>query len=52
VSNPREDGGSPIPEAERVQAIDVLRGFALFGILVVNMVSFKAPVFGGTGLQR
>jgi len=31
---------------ERVQVIDVLRGFALLGILVVNMSSFKIPVFG------
>lgn len=40
---------APIAEGERIQVIDVLRGFALLGILVVNMASFKAPVFGGTG---
>lgn len=36
----------PIAAAERLVAVDVLRGFALFGILMVNMVSFKSTVFG------
>ncbi len=39
----------PITQVERVGVIDVLRGFALFGILLVNMAAFKAPVFGGAG---
>jgi len=33
----------PIAPPERVQAIDILRGFALFGILAANMRAFNAP---------
>ena len=36
----------PVAAAERIDVVDVLRGFALFGILVVNMAAFRAPVFG------
>jgi uncharacterized protein len=35
---------APVAEPERIQAIDVLRGIALLGILPVNMISF-AHVF-------
>lgn len=37
---------APIAAGERIAVIDVLRGFALFGILVVNMASFKSPDLG------
>jgi len=37
---------TPISTRERVVLLDVLRGFALFGILVVNMGAFKANLFG------
>lgn len=33
----------PITSAERIQEVDVLRGFALFGILLVNMTFFSWP---------
>ncbi len=33
----------PVSDGERVVAIDVLRGFALLGILVVNIQSFSMP---------
>jgi uncharacterized protein len=33
----------PIAAADRLEIVDVLRGFALFGILLVNMPFFKAP---------
>jgi uncharacterized protein len=34
---------APIAAHERLASIDILRGFALFGILLVNMSLFKAP---------
>ena len=34
---------SPVAAAERVAALDVLRGFALFGIVLINLTAFKAP---------
>src|SRR3990172_8056746 len=35
---------APVQQAERIQLVDILRGFALFGILLVNMVVFARPV--------
>lgn len=43
------DTSAPISRGERVRVIDVLRGFALFGILAVNMAAFRGPVFGEAG---
>ena len=34
----------PVARTERIQVIDILRGFALFGILLVNMELFSHPV--------
>lgn len=34
---------TPVPQAERIQIVDILRGFALFGILLVNMALFSRP---------
>ena len=31
---------APVQQAERVKIVDILRGFALFGILFVNMILF------------
>ena len=39
---PATPAPGPLGAAERIALIDVLRGFALFGILVVNMASFKS----------
>lgn len=30
---------------ERIHTLDIIRGFALFGILIANMITFKTPVF-------
>lgn len=35
---------APVQQAERVQIVDILRGFALFGILFVNMTIFARPM--------
>ena len=42
----------PIAMADRIEAMDVLRGFALFGILLMNLEGFVGPVLAsGTGLD-
>src|SRR5512141_2264402 len=35
---------APVQQPERIQLVDILRGFALFGILLVNMALFTRPV--------
>ena len=35
---------APVPERERIIAMDVLRGFVLLGILVMNIQSFAMPI--------
>lgn len=35
---------APLQPGKRIDAIDIVRGFALFGILVENMVIFKYPI--------
>jgi uncharacterized protein len=39
---------TPTPRTERVDALDVLRGFALLGILLVNIELFRGPVLFDT----
>ena len=36
---------TPVQPKERINEIDIVRGIALFGILMVNMSFFKYPVF-------
>ncbi len=43
----------PVGERERIPVIDILRGFALLGILLVNMGIFSAPFIGSViGIPR
>jgi uncharacterized protein len=34
---------SPVGETHRIESLDILRGIAIFGILLVNMKSFSGP---------
>ncbi|MDQ0214791.1 uncharacterized protein J2S13_001188 [Oikeobacillus pervagus] len=34
---------TPIEKTNRIQSLDVMRGFALLGIFLVNMISFHSP---------
>ncbi|MFP4440355.1 MAG: DUF418 domain-containing protein [Chloroflexaceae bacterium] len=36
---------APTQPRERIAIVDILRGFAIFGILLVNMMIFAAPVY-------
>ena len=38
------DRPRPVPSTKRIVAIDVLRGFALLGILIMNIQSFSMPM--------
>ena len=38
------DPVSPVSQGERILALDVLRGFAVLGILVMNIASFSMPL--------
>lgn len=42
----------PTPPSQRVALLDVLRGFALLGILLVNMESFAVPIDEGWDAAR
>lgn len=35
----------PVSQAERIHILDILRGFAIFGILAVNIGGFASPAF-------
>ncbi|MGH9803796.1 MAG: DUF418 domain-containing protein [Candidatus Acidiferrales bacterium] len=40
---------APVTPAERIEIIDILRGFALFGVLLINMRNFDLPGHEWTG---
>ncbi len=43
-SEPLTQAAAPVREKERIAILDILRGFAILGILVVNMRWFNTPV--------
>ncbi len=43
ISDWQRETLSPVSSGERIETLDVLRGFALFGILTVNIVAFSWP---------
>lgn len=45
MENTPKPAAGPVQPGERIQTIDILRGFALLGILLVNMVLFNNSVF-------
>ena len=53
VTNESNWTAAPVSESERIGLIDVLRGFALLGILSVNMAFFSHPLLAtASGLPR
>ena len=53
VTNESNGTAAPVSESERIGLIDVLRGFALLGILSVNMAFFSHPLLAtASGLSR
>ena len=44
TSNLAKSFHAPVQQTERIQLVDILRGFALFGILLVNMLIFARPL--------
>jgi uncharacterized protein len=45
TSAPRSGPETPVAGAGRIEIIDILRGFAIFGILLVNMQFFFSPAY-------
>lgn len=35
----------PVPKSERIDILDILHGFAIFGILAVNIYDLSSPNF-------
>ncbi len=43
---------TPIKSPERIELLDAIRGFALFGILLMNLEAFNGPILGAmTGID-
>src|SRR5262245_30072562 len=39
------DAAGPVQPSERIQTLDIVRGFALLGILIMNMPGFSASYY-------
>ncbi len=48
-AEPASTREGPLPAAERIEALDVLRGVALFGIFIMNMPGFTHSLFTPPG---
>ena len=44
LTDPDAPAVAPVSQADRIVAMDVLRGFVLLGILVMNIQSFAMPI--------
>ena len=42
TNDPVADSPAPVDPRQRIEAVDMVRGFALFGVLLVNMFNFGA----------
>ena len=47
-----DDAEAPLAAAERIAALDVLRGFALLGIFIMNMPGFSHSMFAAAECRR
>jgi uncharacterized protein len=46
MSDHTPDAASPLPASQRIEALDVLRGLALFGVIVIHAVfEFRVSIF-------
>ena len=46
MSEPPAEAASPIAASDRIESLDVLRGFALLGILLLNILGFGLHTAG------
>ena len=51
MADARTDNAGPVGEADRVSELDMLRGFALLGVLLVNIVGFASAGIMSTADQ-
>src|SRR6185369_3113578 len=45
ADSPADDAEAPLAASERIAALDVLRGFALLGVFIMNMPAFSHSLF-------
>ena len=50
AADPGARAYGPLDPPQRIETLDMVRGFALFGVLLVNMCNFGAysPIWTGT----